>query len=185
MTELKPFTTAITVAGAAYFLFNRYLWSWRPLRGWFTSIPDLRGVWDVTLVSSWVNPATGERVLPISAYMMVRQTHSSLTMRLFTKESASVSVAYSIERKDGDLFELVVTYRNTPGIELQATRSRIHYGSLIVEGNGFAPASLRGTYWTDRQTNGTIELSNRRPRDINSYAEGENLPKVQVSQQPA
>ena len=102
---------------------------------------------------------------------------SSLTMRLFTKESASVSVAHSIERKDGDLFEMVVTYRNTPGIELQATRSRIHHGSFIIEGNGFFPISLTGTYWTDRQTNGTIELTNRRPRDINSFAEGEALPR--------
>ena len=171
---LKPFLTAITTSGLAYWIFEKYAWRWPLFRGWFVERPDLRGVWEVSIVSNWTNEA-GERVAPITAYMMIRQTFSSLTFRQFSRESSSVSIAHAMKLLEGDLFEMIVTYRNIPQIELQATRSRIHHGAFLISGQGYFPTELTGHYWTDRQTSGSLKLSNRRIGEINSYDEGSAL----------
>jgi hypothetical protein len=159
---VKPFSLVVGAITLLITLFNKYLWSLRVFRGWYVKLPDLRGTWKVELKSSWINPETGESISPIVGYAVIRQSLTSLSLRLMTKESRSVLIAYSIEQQeDEDLFKLVGVYRNEPQIELQGVRSEIHHGSFALEVHGSPVYELQGHYWTDRGTKGSMKLAGR------------------------
>ena len=156
---LKPFSIVVTVISSVVIVFDKYLWSCRLFKGWYIKRPDLRGTWKVELHSSWVNPETNEVIPQINGYAVIRQSLTSLSFRLMTKESRSVLVAHSIEQQEDDeLYKLVGVYRNEPKIELQGIRSEIHHGSFALEIHGSPVYELQGHYWTDRGTKGSMKL---------------------------
>lgn len=165
--------TTITVVYGAVLLFAFYVWPWRFFRGWLVKRPDLRGSWKATLHSDWEDPDTGQRVPPIEAYMVVRQTLTTLSMRLFTEKSRSVLIAHAIETEPDGLFGLSAVYRNSPKIEYQGMHSAIHHGALLIEVHEVKPESLEGHYWTDRGTRGTIELERKSPAHFGSFEDAQ------------
>jgi ABC-type multidrug transport system fused ATPase/permease subunit len=159
---IKPFSVVVGLITAFVALFNKYLWSLRIFRGWYVKRPDLRGTWVVELKSSWKDPSTNVDLLPIRGYAVIRQTLTSLSIRVFTEESKSFLVAHSIEQQeDDDLFKIFGLYRNEPKIELQGVKSEIHYGSFALEIHGSPAEELDGHYWTDRGTRGGMKLFGR------------------------
>lgn len=150
--------TTITIVYFVIVLFDKFGWHLKIFRNWLVHRPDLRGSWKATLHSEWENPDTGDRIEPIEAYVVIRQTLFGLVMRLYTSKSKSVSLTYSIKEEPDGLFELSLVYRNTPKIEYQGVESEMHHGSLLVDVNSDVPKRLVGHYWTDRRTRGTIEL---------------------------
>jgi hypothetical protein len=160
---LKPFGLVVSITMLVVFVFNKYCWAWKVFRGWYVKRPDLRGTWKAELQSSWTNPETSQPVPPITAYAVIRQTLTSMSLRLFTKESKSVLIAHSIEIQEADdLCKLVGVYRNEPNIELQGVRSEIHYGAFSLEIHGEPVAELEGHYWTDRGTKGRMRICEKR-----------------------
>mgnify|MGYP001056846328 CR=1 FL=1 len=160
----KPFGTAITVVGLVSIIFDRVAWKWRIFQGWLVSCPQVWGTWKVELVSDWINPQTGQNIPPIDATMVIRQTFSTLTSRLYTKESNSYMVTSKFERHNDGIFELVGVYMNTPQLNLRGVRSEIHYGALKLEVEGDPIVAMSGHYWTDRGTRGTMKLTNRQKK---------------------
>lgn len=172
---VKPFSIVVGAITLFVAFFNKYLWSWKIFRGWYVRRPDLRGTWLVEIKSSWVNPATGKTIDPIFGYAVIRQSLTSLSLRLMTKESKSVLVAYSIDhQEDEDLFKLVGVYRNEPKIELQGVRSEIHHGAFALEIHGTPVYELQGHYWTDRGTKGSMQLTNKVNKLYDSYEQAAN-----------
>ena len=164
---VKPFSAVVFLITIFVTLFNKCMWSWKIFKGWYVRRPDLRGTWKVELKSNWVNPESGEVIAPIYGYAVIRQSLTFLSVRLMTKESRSILVAYSIKQQEGDdLFKLVGVYRNEPKIELQGVRSEIHHGSFALDIHGSPVYSLEGHYWTDRATKGGMKLSNRKKEII-------------------
>lgn len=160
-----PFGAVVTMAGAIVWLFDKWLWAYRPF-SWLTRRADLRGTWHGKLVSDWVNPETEAKVAPITAYMSVTQTASVLYLRQFSEESSSSTVAASLVRDADDAEAVVVVYRNDPKGDVRH-RSPIHFGGmrLTVAGDG----RLAGEYWTDRSTRGQLTLervSGKRSRSL-------------------
>jgi hypothetical protein len=170
--DAQPFTITVSAISAACFIFDRWAWRWRIFRGWLVEQPDLQGTWRVLLKSSWKNPETKEGIPPINCVMTIRQTNSKFSARLFTRESSSYLVAHKLEKQNDGVFQLFGTYHNTPDISLRGKRSEIHYGALVLEVRGDPPSSLSGHYWTDRNTNGSLELSDRIDTLIDSYKNG-------------
>ncbi|WP_420598065.1 hypothetical protein [Neptuniibacter sp.] len=159
---VKPFGIVVGAIALTVTLFNKYFWSLRIFQGWYVKRPNIKGTWKVELKSSWVDPETGEQKEPINGYAVVRQTLTSLSLRLLTEESRSVLVAYSIDQQEeDDLFKLVGVYRNEPKIELQGVRSEIHHGSFALEIHGSPIEELDGHYWTDRATKGGMKMHSR------------------------
>lgn len=165
--------TTVTVVYGAVLLFALFAWPWPLFRGWLVKRPDLRGSWKATLYSDWEDPETGQRVAPIEAYMVIRQTLTTLSMRLFTEKSRSVLVAHAIEPEPDGLFGLSAVYRNSPKIEFQGKESAIHHGALLIEVHEVAPNSLEGHYWTDRGTRGTIELERKTSIHFSSFEDAQ------------
>ncbi len=100
---------------------------------------------------------------------VIRQTYSSLYMRLLTKESGSESLAAAFDHARDGAWSLVTVYRNTPG-PLVVHRSRPHFGGLIVSGRGRHPISLQGQYWTDRDTRGELHMTSRNRKLFADFA---------------
>lgn len=173
---VKPFGTVVGAITLVVTIFNKYLWSWRLFKGWYVKRPDLRGTWRVELKSSWLNPETGKCIDPVYGYAVIRQSLTSLSLRLLTTESRSVLVAHSIEQQEAeDLFKLVGVYRNEPKIELQGVRSEIHHGSFALEVHGSPVYELQGHYWTDRGTKGSMKLSGRDSKIYDTFDQAEKL----------
>lgn len=172
---LKPFGLVVGFISLVVTVFNKYVWAFSWLRGWYVKRPDIRGTWQVELHSNWVNPETNQGIPPIQAYAVIRQSLTSLSLRLMTKESRSVLIAHSIEpQEDDDLYKLVGIYRNEPKIELQGLRSEMHHGSFALEIHGSPPYELQGHYWTDRGTKGSMRLSNRKKALYDTFEQAEN-----------
>ncbi len=171
----KPYTITLTILTAGVVLFDRWLWKWFIFRGWFVNQPNLKGTWQVKLVSNYRDPATDEPIDPIDAVMVVRQTFSELSMRLLTRESSSKLVASNLIANSDGTFDIVGVYQNEPQILLRGARSEIHFGALKLELHEERAESLKGHYWTDRETKGSITLSNRKKELVSSYAEAADL----------
>src|ERR1700722_8477803 len=128
----KPLSTATSIVLVAVMIFD--LWAWKlPLfHGWFVKRPVIDGTWAVEIPSTWTDPSTGQHLVPIMAYMVVRQTLSNLSMRLLTRESTSALVGTEIVCSPDGLYCVSGVYRNEPWFEFRQ-RSEIHYGGVWLQ----------------------------------------------------
>ena len=168
---LWPYGLVVSTLSFVVVIFERWGWAGKFLHGWFVKRPDLRGSWCVDLKSEWVNPETGKKVAPIVCYMAVRQSLTTLSMRLMTAESNSWFIAHKIVEENDGVFLVTGVYTNTPKLELRGDRSEIHYGALLLRVLGDPPISLEGHYWTDRNSHGSMRLSNKKTAIFSTYEE--------------
>lgn len=172
-----PFTTVAGFLGAFWLVFDRFLWRLPFLHGWFVKRPDLRGTWRVELQSSYIKPGTKERVPVIVCYMGVEQTLSELKMHLMTPESESWSIASHVQPSpSGKDYQVICVYTNRPNIHLRTERiSEIHNGALIISTHGseVRPDTLKAEYWTDRNTNGTMDFKRRIDKVFTRFKDAE------------
>lgn len=118
--------------------------------------PRLEGTWWGELRSNYADPS-GKPLGPIPVALVIRQSSTSLSVSLHSRESSSSTLVAELIVDDDGRTVLVGIYRNEPRLPRQDT-SRMHHGSiklLVVEG---PESRLRGTYWTDRSTSGEMEL---------------------------
>jgi hypothetical protein len=87
-----------------------------------------------------------------------------------TAESTSELVAERILVAADGVAKVVGVYISEPKLSLRE-RSPIHYGSLLLEVHGLPPMALEGSYWTDRESRGTMHLTDRRADVFANYEE--------------
>jgi hypothetical protein len=169
---LRPYSLAVSAAVLALLIFDRWLWRLAPIQR-LVKRPLLHGTWRGELLSSWTDPKTGKGVDPIVTYVAFKQTYSGISMRLMTKESSSRSLVAALDNSNDQLPLLTSTYVNTPQLLIQG-RSRIHHGAVMLDVHGNPPDRLTGTYWTDRDTKGQLNLSARTRALYTSFEEAAN-----------
>ena len=166
---LRFFSVAVLVATAVLWLWDRVLWK-TTLAQKFSATPrDVSGTWRGTLESSWINPETGKKQRPKAAYLVIRQTASSVSVILLTDESKSVSSLGTVSGAAG-VRSLDYMYLNKPQVKVE-DRSRMHHGSTSLDISGDPPTRLRGRYWTDRDTKGELDFFARDKRRVESFDE--------------
>lgn len=133
------------------------------------STPNLHGTWHGVLVSDWKRE-DGSSLPPIGVHLVVRQTLSTISMRLLTPESTSVLLGGSVTNEVDGVETMTGIYLNTPDI-LRRDGSPIHHGGLILQVQGHPPARLEGEYWTDRGTKGTLCFTSRSDELVESFDE--------------
>lgn len=152
----------------AWWLFNKYLWKSWP-GSLFVQRVDLNGTWQAELQSSYQDPSTGEGVEAVIGYANIRQSLTSISIRLMTEQSESFLVASSFDiHVDGTTY-IYGVYQSDPSILLRSKVSEIHYGSFKYKVVAKPPIALNGHYWTDRSTNGSIKLTGRNRGHFDSY----------------
>ena len=168
--HVKPYSLTLAVLTSGWSLFNRYLWRTRPFK-LFVRTPDLNGTWKAELQSTYKDPASGETRGHINAFVVIRQTFTSLSVRLLTESGhESFLVASSFDIKDDGTIYVYGVYQGEPSIADRKAVSAIHYGSFQYKVIGNPVTELKGHYWTDRDTGGSIVLSERRPQWFDSFA---------------
>lgn len=164
-----------TVVGILLFLFTIFdIWLWRLpfLQGWFVNRPDIHGTWIAIIRSNWVDPNTGQCIAPIKGYLAIHQTFSKLNLRLMTKESISELIGTEIVSGNNKSYQIAGIYRNTPSF-FARQQSPIHNGAILLNIAGVPITVISGHYWTDRETAGEIELTDRKKKIYNSFNEAE------------
>jgi len=165
---LKPLSTVTTVVVFATLAFDLWLWKIPLLHDWFVKRPVIDGTWKVEIRSNWKNPATGARIAPVEGYMVIRQTFSTLSLRLLTEESSSELVGTEIVCTVDGLYCLSGVYRNEPRFEVRE-RSAIHYGAVWLRIIDEPLKKVIGHFWTDRETAGEMELSHRQKKSFQTF----------------
>jgi len=146
--------TTVTIVGVLYALFVNFIWHLRLFRGWFVRVPDLRGTW-VGLLTP-LDP-DGNPLSSIPCAVTIRQKLFSVNCVLRTDKAESLSSsgsAFLDEETDGG--RLVYVYRGWPRLADRKTNPSHDGVTLLVLGSD---GRLTGTYFTDRCTRGTLELS--------------------------
>jgi hypothetical protein len=101
--------------------------------------------------------------------MVVRQTFSSLSIRLVTEESSSELVGTEIVCSADVLSSVSGEYRNEPRFQARG-RIEIHYGAVWLKIIDEPEKKVTGHYRTDRETAGEMELGTGRKRDFRSFS---------------
>ncbi len=170
---LRFFAFATLVASLGLLSWEHVLWR-LPLTQRIPQVPrNIRGTWRGQLVSHWVNPETGNRIEPKTLYLVIRQTASTLIVTLITDESKSKSSSAALDRSDGQ-WALAYMYLNKPNMAVEH-RSRMHHGSTLLELSGSPVARLTGRYWTDRDSKGELELTDRNAQIVDDYDSARRL----------
>jgi|SRR5579864_4994801 len=174
---IKILPHVVTVYVALAFVFSKWLWRLQIFRGWLVPFPDLQGTWVGELKSTWRNPETGQQIAPLRMTVVVRQTFSSVSCTLFTKESESYSTAAQITRDEetGSL-SLDYTYTNRSKATLRH-RSPIHDGAARLKIVTLPKRALEGEYWTSRCTTGDISLRFLSRNLLDAFFEDEQQPE--------
>ncbi len=149
---------AVLAVSVLLYAFDRFLWK-LPGVNYFAKRPVLHGTWKGTFESDYEYPeTTGKREGPTEAYLVARQTYSSLHVRFITARSASESMACELKTKSDGRYGIYAVYENRPPL-LAQNASPVHRGGLILEVVGDPAHALEGSYWTDRKTQGDLKLS--------------------------
>jgi hypothetical protein len=126
-----------------------------------SKIPDVRGTWKAELNSFWVDPKTGKPRGKIEAYLVFRQTFSTLDIRLFSAESSSVSLSANVVTDGEGVHTIATTYRNEPSLA-HLQHSPISHGGMFLNIRGEQIVKqIDGKYWTDRLSKGEIKMVER------------------------
>jgi hypothetical protein len=127
-------------------------------RDWLVRFPDLEGTWQGNLQSTWINPETKQGIPPLRIILIIRQTFSSISCTMFTKESESYSrVAQIAVDEDTGAISLSYNYTNRSRATIRR-RSPIHDGAAHLKIVTVPSRMLVGEYWTGRCTTGDMSL---------------------------
>lgn len=148
----------VTFVLALFGLFENWLWRSPPI-SWIVKRPDLQGTWKTEIRSG---------IPPFKAYAVIRQTYSTIRMKLYARDSKSDSLVAALDYQD-DEWRLVTVYRNTPRANVVA-QSRPHVGGVILTLSEHPTLTLEGHYWTDRDTRGEMTLTEPRRKLFSSFA---------------
>ena len=154
---LGHISTTITINIFLWMGFVKWFWKWRIFYPWLVPFPDLSGDWDGHLISNYQNKSLD----PIPTQVKIRQTFFNIQIGIRTGESSSYSTASSFDiDEDRGLQQLFYSYVNTPKSSVRG-RSEIHYGTTLLNFDGYRVKEMEGEYWTSRKTTGEILLQRK------------------------
>lgn len=154
-------------------------WLWR--HSWFhrsrvITTPVVIGTWRGSLESFWVDPATGQKPDVKTVYLTIRQTATTINVRLLTNESASEQLAGTVAKSESGYPAISYNYRNRPDLKFRKDGvSPIHYGGAVIEIVGDPATGLNGEYWTDRNSRGQFRFREQSSRIAQTFEEAKRL----------
>lgn len=150
-------STTISINIVIWMIFIAWAWKWKIFYPWFVPFPNLSGEWVGFIKSNWKD----KELDPIPTEVTITQNFFNIQVKIKTNESRSYSIGASfdidVERGFQQLF---YTYLNTPKAGVR-DRSEIHYGSTILNFNGYKVTKMEGEYWTDRETTGEVVVTKK------------------------
>jgi hypothetical protein len=154
---LTHVSTTISINIILWMIFIAWAWKFKIFYPWLVPFPNLSGDWEGTIKSNWKE----KELEPIPIEVSITQNFFNVQVRIKTKESRSYSIGASFDIDNERGFQqLFYTYLNTPKAGVKE-RSEMHYGSTILNFDGFKVTKMDGDYWTNRETTGEITLTKK------------------------
>ena len=170
MEALKLVSQIVTIDMAIITFFATYLWKWKIFKGWLVPFPNLNGTWKGEIHSTWQDPSTGQRPLPIPTILTIKQSFFNVSCVMRTGEMTSYSfIADFILDKENQKKKISYSYESNP-ISKVKERSPQHYGTTILDIIENSNKKLKGHYWTDRKTTGDITVDFWKKATIDEYS---------------
>lgn len=164
---LKFYSYAVTAAVVLLTAWDRWLWR-LAISQKVAAVPrNLNGTWKGVLTTFWVDPKTGVVPAPKPAFLVVRQTATTVSVTMFTDQMRSVSSLASLTGVDGQR-SLDYMYLSRPDSRYEE-HSRIHHGSTSLDVTGIPPDRLCGRFWTNRDSRGELDFTERRWGSADTY----------------
>lgn len=164
---LRFYSFAVAAAVLLVTAWDRWLWR----LGVSQKVPnvprDLSGTWKGVLTSFWADPETGDIPAPKPAFLVVRQTATTVSVTMLTNEMRSASTLASLSGVDGQR-SLDYMYLSRPDSRFEK-HSRIHHGSTSLDVTGTPPDRLCGRYWTNRDSRGELDFTERQRGFADTY----------------
>lgn len=154
-------------------LFERWGWRWSRLHPHIVGQPVVHGTWRGDLESFWKNDAGASPPVK-TVYLSIRQTLTTVLVRLMTDESASDQMAGSVQKGPSGNWVISYTYANTPKLGLRK-QSPLHLGGAALTIYGEPPTRIEGEYWTDRDSKGTLTMTAHASDIAPGFAEAQAL----------
>jgi hypothetical protein len=155
------------------YAFERRGWRAQWLHPRWVATPVAIGTWRGELLYKW--EGGGEALPSKVVYLTVRQTLTTVSVRLLSDESNSEQVAGGIATGESGYPIIAYLYRNKPGIALRHETSNIQYGGALVEIVGDPATALRGEYWTERKTKGSLTFREHAHAIAQTYEDAAKL----------
>jgi hypothetical protein len=158
----RSFSLAVFTVFLAVCSFDLWLWRLPLLPRWVVDRPILAGTWKAELTVVWREKDGQERTNKFQGHMVVYQTYSAISMKLLTDTSSSRLVASEMTAEKDQSYTFGAVYQATPTPEVRSSHGRmIHFGGMLLECQGRCPDRLRGHFWTDEFSRGTLVLHPR------------------------
>ena len=159
---LGHISTTISINIVIWMIFISWAWKWKIFYPWLVPYPNLSGDWTGYIKSNW----DGKKDEKIPTKVSISQTFFNIQVRIKTGESRSYSIGASFDiDKERGFQQLFYSYLNTPKSSVRK-RSEIHYGSTLLNFEGFKVNEMEGEYWTDRETTGEIHITKTLPNNV-------------------
>ena len=156
---LRFYSAAVLTALLVVALWDYVLWRvpWAQRVPWYHGICEGRGAGRSVRCGRTQPRSSLPR--PRTVYLVIRQTAFRTSVLLLTDESRSTSSMAQVSN-DGTTVSLDYMYLSFPDSRLEE-RSRIHHGSTSFVVAGLPATRLRGRYWTNRDSRGELDFSDR------------------------
>lgn len=155
---VKKLPEVVTIYVIVAFVFTTWLWRLPLFQGWLVPLPDLEGTWAGTLQSTWKDPSTDRVKPPIPILLVIKQSFSTVSCVMYSKESTSYSNAAQLSKDDeSGTILLGYNYTNRPNASVRH-RSEIHDGAAILSLIREPVRVLKGDYWSSRKTTGDMQI---------------------------
>ncbi|WP_419776789.1 hypothetical protein [Malaciobacter marinus] len=151
---LTHISTTITINILLWVIFIKWAWKLKIFYPWLVQVPDLSGKWEGTLKSNW--DGTPQEAIKTEVAISQSFLHIQVIIKTGESRSYSIGTSFDIDEERG-YQQLFYSYLNTPKASVR-NRSEIHYGTTLLNFEGFNVNTLEGEYWTSRKTTGEIEL---------------------------
>lgn len=170
---LRFYSVAVFIAVSFLTMWDYWIWH-LPFVQNLPKVPrDLRGTWKGTLESFWIDPSTGLTPPIKNAYLVIKQSASTISVVMLTNESRSKSSLASIS-DDGVSASLDYMYLNRPDSRFEP-QSSMHHGSTSLNIVGRPAIRLRGRYWTSRDSKGELVFEQRTVQLADDFLQAETF----------
>lgn len=156
---ISSISTTISINIIIWLVFIKWGWKMKIFHPWLVPFPNLSGEWSGFIKSNYEKQGT-----EIPTEVHISQTFFNIQVKVKTGESRSHSLGakFDIDGERG-YHQLFYSYLNTPRAGVRE-QSEIHYGSALMQFEGFNVKKMEGEYWTSRETTGEITLTRKKVR---------------------
>lgn len=169
---IRAVSFGVTAATLFWTFYFKYGWKWCLLNNIFYR-PNLNGTWSGKLISDWKNEE-GNPLPPIDFHIVIRQSFLGIHFTTLTNNFVGMSYAETMSIKEEKgiknlayLYKKDTTQDNNEILQEGATELR-----LVISPEA---RKLIGKYWSNKKTQGAIEVKFMSTTHIDSFEDAKRL----------